>query len=131
MIPPFSKERGDVVVFGALYHFTFNIDSADRTDFSAFTAGGTTFSGSPFLVLIHNNLRFFAALFEVKRVGSFNFVADAYASGAEYASVAVNYEEVVCGVDFVTAPVAFVHDVVYAMVVCCRLEFTVFVSDAD
>jgi hypothetical protein len=119
------------VVFGVLYHFAFNVNGAHWADFSAFAARGATLGGSPFLVLIHYNLGFFTALLEVECVGSFDFVADAYASGAEYASVTVDYEEVVCGVDFVTAPIAFVHNVVYAVIVCGCLEFAVFVGDAD
>ena len=78
-------------VFGVLNHFAFNVDGADWADFGAFTAGGAAAGFAPFLVLIHDDLCVFAAEFEVKCVGAFDLVADADASCAEYASVAVNY----------------------------------------
>ena len=61
---------------------------------------------------------------------AFDLVADADASCAQDAPVAVDNQEIVCGIDFVVAPVALKHDVVDAKLVCHCLKFTVVVGDA-
>ena len=70
--------------------FSFNVDGADGANFSAFAAGSAGAGVSPFLIKIHDYLGVFSSQFEVKCVDAFNLVADADASGAEDASVAVN-----------------------------------------
>jgi len=64
-------------------------------------------------------------------VNALNFVANPNASRTKYASVTVNYKKVVSRVDFVAAPVPFIHDVVNAVFVCHRLQLAVVVGDAN
>jgi hypothetical protein len=60
-IPSIYDELDNVSVLGVVYGFSFNVYSADRTNFSAFAAGCARTRITPMLIKIHNNLRVFAA----------------------------------------------------------------------
>jgi hypothetical protein len=73
-----------------VYGFSFNVDGADWANFGAFAARGARARITPMLIKVHNNLRVFAAQFEVKSVNTFDFVAYPYASSAQDAPVSVD-----------------------------------------
>jgi len=89
--PPLDYKGGDIGDFGGFNVFAFNVYSSDGADFGTFAAGCTATGFGPRFVLVHYDVGVFASEFEVKSVDPFEFIADSNASGAENATVRVDY----------------------------------------
>src|SRR3989337_1119086 len=128
---PSQDKFSYVFALGMRDRFALDVDCADGTDFCTFSTRRAGAGIRPVLVKIHYDFGVFSSQFQVQRVNAFDFIADSYAPGAQYAPISVDNQEVVGRVYFGTGPFALEHNVVDAELICQTLQFTMIISNAD